>query len=160
LNANNKPCDQARNELVFAKGEVDTSVSNSGYLDPNESLKNDLEQLELETWILNAIEERIHKNNALVACRMVRKTSKKAQIFKEGWIVTVAIPLKLRRSVEPKRLLVWILSINNHSHMLMSRFGRIKGAFQPRQLNTVESNTLGLDIPIGWPENGPKILLT
>jgi hypothetical protein len=78
MNANNKPCDQARNELVFAKGEVDTSASNSGYLDPNESLENKLEQLELKTWILNAIKERIRKNNALVARRMARKTSKKA----------------------------------------------------------------------------------
>ena len=119
-----------------------------------------MKQLELETWILNAIKEHICKNNVLVAHRMVRKTSKKAQIFKEGWIVTVAIPLKLRHSIEPKRQLVWILNINNHSHMLMSKFGCIKGAFQPRQLNTVESNTLGLDIPIGWPENGSKILLT
>jgi hypothetical protein len=44
--------------------------------------------------------------------------------------------------------------------MLMSRFGRIRGAVQPAQLNVVESNTLGLDIPIDWPKNGPKILLT
>jgi hypothetical protein len=49
LNANNKPCNQARNELVFAKGEVDTGASDSGYLDLNESLKDELEQLELKT---------------------------------------------------------------------------------------------------------------
>jgi len=42
----------------------------------------------------------------------------------------------------------------------MSRFGRIKGGFQAGQLNTVKSNTLGLDIPHAWPESGPKILLT
>jgi hypothetical protein len=89
---------------VFAKGEVDTSASNSGYLDLDESLEDKLEQLELEKWILNAIKERIRKNNVLVARRMVNKTSKKAQVFKEGWIVTVAIPSKLRRSIEPKRL--------------------------------------------------------
>jgi len=42
----------------------------------------------------------------------------------------------------------------------MSRFERIKGDFQSRQLSTVESETLSLDILHGWPEIGPKILLT
>ena len=42
----------------------------------------------------------------------------------------------------------------------MSRFGRVKGGFQARQLNLVQSNTLGLDIPHAWPHNGPKILFT
>ena len=75
-------------------------------------------------------------------------------------MVTVAIPSKLRKSTKPKRLLVWIIGIAKHSHILMSRFGRIKGGFQAGQLNTVQSNTLGLDIPHAWPESGPKILLT
>jgi hypothetical protein len=34
---------------VFAEGEVDTSASNSSYLNLNESLKDELEQLELKT---------------------------------------------------------------------------------------------------------------
>jgi hypothetical protein len=42
----------------------------------------------------------------------------------------------------------------------MSRFGRLKGAFQSGQLNTVESKTLRLDIAKRWPDLGPKILLT
>jgi hypothetical protein len=109
---------------------------------------------------LNAIKERICKNNVLVARRTVKKTTKKAQVFKEGSIVTLAIPKKMQRSTEPIRLPVRILEINKHSHMLISRFGRIKGAFQPGQLNSVESNTLRLDIPTCWPEAGPKILLT
>jgi hypothetical protein len=75
-------------------------------------------------------------------------------------VVTVAIPSKLRKSTKPKRLPVWIIGIAKHSHILMSRFGRIKGGFQAGQLNTVQSNTLGLDIPHAWPESGPKILLT
>jgi hypothetical protein len=66
----------------------------------------------------------------------------------------------MRRTTEPKRLPVRILSINKHAYTLMSRFGRIKGAFQAGQLNTVESKTLGLDIAIRWPDTGPKILLT
>jgi hypothetical protein len=44
--------------------------------------------------------------------------------------------------------------------MLISRFKHIKGAFQPKQLNTVESDTLKLNILTGWLENGLKILLT
>jgi hypothetical protein len=52
------------------------------------------------------------------------------------------------------------LNINKTLHTLMCRFGRIKGAFQPGQLNTVVSATLGTDIPYAWPENAPKIVLT
>jgi hypothetical protein len=46
------------------------------------------------------------------------------------------------------------------SHTLIFRFGRIKGGFQSRQLNIVQFNTLGLDIPYAWPKSGPKIVLT
>jgi hypothetical protein len=81
--------------------------------------------------------------------------------LKEGWIVTLAIlKKKLQRSIEPKHLPVWILSINRHAYTLMSRFGRLKGAFQAGLLNTVESRTLGVDIAMRWPDAGPKILLT
>jgi hypothetical protein len=149
LNSNNKPCDVDGNELVFAPGEADAGASDSGYLDPN--AEEDEEP---------AIELRIRKNNVLVAERMVKKGAKKSQVFKEGWVVTLAIPSKMRRTTEPKRLPVRILSINKHAYTLMSRFGRIKGAFQAGQLNTVESKTLGLDIAIRWPDTGPKILLT
>jgi hypothetical protein len=158
LNSDNKPCDADGNELVFAPGEADTGASDGGYPDPD--AEDEEPTIELEKWILNAIEHRIRKNNVLVAERMVKKGAKKAQVFKEGWVVTVAIPSKMRRTTEPKRLPVRILSINKHSHTLMSRFGRIKGAFQAGQLNTVESKTLGLDIAMRWPDAGPKILLT
>ena len=52
------------------------------------------------------------------------------------------------------------MNINKQSHTLICRFGRIKGGFQAGQLNTVDSTTLGLNIPIGWPDAGPKILHT
>jgi hypothetical protein len=80
--------------------------------------------------------------------------------FKEGWVATLAIPSKMRRTTKPKRLPVRILSINKHSHTLISRFSCIKGAFQAGQLNTVESKTLRLDIAMRWPDTGLKILLT
>ena len=91
---------------------------------------------------------------------MVRKVAKKAQMFKRDLIVTEAIPSKLRGSIESKRLPVRVIGITKHSHTLMSRFGRIKGGFQAGQFNTIQSNTLGLDIPHAWSESGPKILLT
>jgi hypothetical protein len=159
LNSDNKPCDADGNELVFAAGEVDTSASDGGYPDPNAE-EDEEPAIELEKWILNAIELRIRKNNVLVARRMVKKGAKKARVFKEGSVVTLAIPSKMRRTTEPKRLPVRILSINKHSYTLMSRFGRLKGAFQAGQLNAVESKTLGLDIAVRWPATGPKILLT
>jgi hypothetical protein len=160
LNSDNKPCDADGNELVFPDG-MDSGASDSGYPELDaESPDDEPNGPELEKWILTAIEERVRKNNILVAGRMVKKATKKAQIFKRDWVVTVAIPSKLRKSTEPKRLPVRIIGIAKHSHTLMSRFGRIKGGFQAGQLNTVQSNTLGLDIPHAWPESGPKILLT
>ena len=125
LNVDNKLYNKDKNKLVVPN-RIDTSASNSRYKEL-ESLNN---TQELEKFILTAIEQRIRKNNILVASRIVKKASKKAQVFKEGWIVTVAIPSKLQQSVEPKRLLVRILGINQHSHTLISRFERIKGAFQ------------------------------
>jgi hypothetical protein len=108
LNSDNKPCDADRNKLVFLDG-VDTSASNSGYpeLDADtESPNNEPDGPELKKWILTAIEERVRKNNVLVAGRMLQRVAKKAQIFKRDCIVTVAIPAKLQRSTKPKRLLV------------------------------------------------------
>jgi hypothetical protein len=66
----------------------------------------------------------------------------------------------MHQSTEPKRLPVWILTVTRGSHTSMSRFRRLKGGFQTGQLNTVEPNTLGLDIPLAWPKGAPKILLT
>ena len=94
MNSNNKPCNADRNELVFAEGEIDTSASNSRYSDAED--KDDRQQIELNKWILNAIELQVYKNNLLVAGRIAKKEAKNAQVFKEGWIVTLAIPAKMQ----------------------------------------------------------------
>jgi hypothetical protein len=97
LNSDNKPCNVDGNKLVFLDG-VDTSASNGGYpkLDADtESPDNEPNGPKLEKWILTAIEERVRKNNILVAGRMVQRVAKKAQIFERDCIVTVAIPAKL-----------------------------------------------------------------
>ena len=106
LNSDNKPCDADGNELVFPDS-VDSNASDSGYPELDvESPNNKPNGPKLEKWILTAIEEWVRKNNILVAGRMVKKATKKAQIFKRDCIVTVAIPAKLQRSTKPKRLLV------------------------------------------------------
>jgi hypothetical protein len=98
LNANNKLCNSNGKELVFPDN-VDTSASDSGYPELDlESHNNGLDVPDvpkLEKWILTAIEEHVRKNNVLVASQIVRKTSKKAQIFKTDYVVTIAIPAKL-----------------------------------------------------------------
>jgi hypothetical protein len=43
-----------------------------------------LDRLELKQFILLAIKERICKNNVLVVAKIVKKGTKKAQIFKES----------------------------------------------------------------------------
>jgi hypothetical protein len=155
LNTDNKLYNTNRNKLVFAAGEVDTSTSNSSYPDPDKEDNN-----KVEKYIINTIELRVYQNNLLVAARIVKKRAKKAQVFKQGWVVILAILKKLQLSIKPKYLPVQIVSINKQLYILISRFGYIKGTFQAGQLNSVESNILGLDIAIDWPDTGPKILLT
>ena len=90
MNSNNKPCDADGNKLVFANS-VDTSASDGGYLDLDLDADADADAnadvdvdadagpaIELEKWIINAIELRIRKNNVLVAARIVKKGAKKA----------------------------------------------------------------------------------
>jgi hypothetical protein len=79
LNPDNKPCDADGNELVFLDG-VDSSASDGGYPELDADVDVDVESLDdkpngpkLEKWILTAIEERVRKNNVLVAGRMMRK---------------------------------------------------------------------------------------
>jgi hypothetical protein len=54
LNSDNKPCDANGNELLFAPREADTSASDGGYPDLN--AEDEEPAIELEKWILNAIE--------------------------------------------------------------------------------------------------------
>jgi hypothetical protein len=77
LNLNNNLYDADSNVLVFVDG-VDTSASNSRYLDVDANAQSLYNELELEEFILTAIEQRIRKNNVYVASRMVKKTTKKA----------------------------------------------------------------------------------
>jgi hypothetical protein len=112
---------------------VDTGASDGGYSDDANASDADPtvpnNQPVLKEFILTAIEQQIRKNNVKVASRMVKKTTKKAQIFKESSVVTLAIPAKLRRSTKPKRLPVRILIITRGSFTLISRFRRLKGGF-------------------------------
>jgi hypothetical protein len=78
LNPENQPCDANGDALVFAN-RVDTSASNSGYLDADmEKAYADTDKPELKEFILTALKQRIRKNNILVAARIVKKTTKKA----------------------------------------------------------------------------------
>jgi hypothetical protein len=99
LNVDNKLCNSDSKELVFLDN-VNTSASNSGYLELDPESYNNRPDApdvpKLEKWILTTIEEHVRKNNVLVTSQIVRKTSKKAQIFKTDHVVTIAIPAKLR----------------------------------------------------------------
>lgn len=68
LNVDNKLCDADRDELVFANG-VDTGASDGGYPDLDPDLDADADAdaglaIELEKWIINAIELRIRKTTS------------------------------------------------------------------------------------------------
>jgi hypothetical protein len=66
LNLDNKLCNADSNVLVFVN-KVNTSASNSGYLDVDANTQLLYNELELEEFILTAIEQRICKNNVCVA---------------------------------------------------------------------------------------------
>jgi hypothetical protein len=64
LNVYNKLCDKDGNELVFVVREVDTSTSDSGYLNLNADVDADVDagvgantesDIKLKKWIINAI---------------------------------------------------------------------------------------------------------
>jgi hypothetical protein len=94
LNLENQPCNTNSNTLVFAN-RVDTGTSNSSYPDNIEEADTNIDKPKLEEFIFTVLKQYIYKNNIFVAARIVKKTAKKAQIFKEGWIAILAIPAKL-----------------------------------------------------------------
>jgi hypothetical protein len=115
---------------------------------------------EAEEYILTAIEQRIKANNAIVAEKMVRKSKKQAVVFKDGALVTLAIPAKIRLSLEPKRLLCRIIQCVRGRYTLTFKFGRIKGSWTASELNGIDTPESGRDIPSYWPDNGPTTPLT
>jgi hypothetical protein len=78
LNLSNKPCDTTSNKLVFAPKEVDTSTSNSSYLDNKDINNKVLKTLKLKLFIILAIKKQVYKNNMLVATKIKKKSAKKA----------------------------------------------------------------------------------
>jgi hypothetical protein len=92
-----------------------------------------------EEYILTAIEQRIKANNAIVAEKIVRKSKKQAVVFKDGALVTLAIPAKIRLSLEPKRLLCCIIQYVHGRYTLTFKFGRIKGSWTASELNGIDT---------------------
>ena len=79
---------------------------------PNSEDEGDLDfsetDIEAEEYILTELEHWVQENNTRVAVRMVKKAGGKARRFAKGWIVTLAIPSKLRLRTKSKRLLCYV----------------------------------------------------
>ena len=58
--------------------------------------------IEVEDYILTAIEKQIKQNNQVVVSKIVTRSAKTALVFEEGSIITLAIPLRLQLLVEAK----------------------------------------------------------
>jgi hypothetical protein len=82
---------------------------------------------ETEAFILTIIGRRIRKNSLVVAAKMVAKTAKKATVFNEGSLITLAILLNLRLFIEAKRLVCRAVRRHKHSHSLSTKYGPLKG---------------------------------
>jgi hypothetical protein len=49
---------------------------------------------------------------------MIKANSRRNELFLDGTIATLQIPLKLQLATEPSRLLVWILEYKNGQYKL------------------------------------------
>jgi hypothetical protein len=140
-----------RNTYKDSNANEDTN-SNAGYPPETDD--------EAEGYILTAIEQRIKANNILVAEKIVYKSKRKAILFADGILVTLAIPSKMRLSLEPKRMLCRIIKYIQGRYTLTFKFGRFKGTWTASQLNRIQDLESGVEIPLYWPDNGPTIALT
>jgi hypothetical protein len=93
---------------------------------------------------------------------MVAKTAKKETVFKEGSLITLAIPLKLRLSTKAKRLVCQVVRRYKHLYSLSTKYRLLKGLATARQMNPITSPDLAVlkDIRVDWPNNIVKISLT
>jgi hypothetical protein len=114
--------------------------------------------IEAEEYILTELEYHIRQNNTGVAARMVKKAGKKTRVFKKSWLVTLAIPSKLRLHTEPKCLLCQIVKVTKNQYFLDSTKGPISRSHSALQLNLVESADQSW-IPIAWPAGIPKLTI-
>jgi hypothetical protein len=114
--------------------------------------------IEEEEYTLTELERIVRKNNARVATQMVKKAHGQAWIFKKGWIITLAIPSKLRLRTEPKRIPCRIDNITKNQYFLSSTKGPLRGSHSASQLNPVEAPDQSL-IPMNWPDRTAKLTL-
>ena len=80
-------------------------------------------------------------------------------VIPDGAIALLLIPTKLRLSTEARRLLVRVISYYKDQYTLLSAYGQLKGRYQGKGLNSVDSSiaeSLGQDIPREPPETSAK----
>jgi hypothetical protein len=140
--------------------DAEDNIDDKDSLDNNSDNKYPKTDDEAKEYILTAIKQRIKANNAIVAKKMVQKSKKQATVFEEGSLVTLAIPAKIRLSLEPKRLLCRVIHCIRGRYTLTFKFGRIKGSWTASELNGIDTPESGQDIPHYWPDNGPTTPLT
>jgi hypothetical protein len=115
--------------------------------------------IEAEEYTLTELECLVRKNNTRVAAQIVKKARGKARTFQKGWLITLAIPSKLRLRTEPKWILCCIDQVTKNQYSLTSTKGPLRGSHSASQLNPVEAPDQSL-IPMNWPEGTTKLTLT
>jgi hypothetical protein len=94
-----------------AKGDADNEDAKDD-VDDEDDLNNNSDNEypktddEAEEYILTAIEQCIKANNAIITKKMVWKSKKQAVVFKDGALVTLAIPAKILSRPDMSRLTV------------------------------------------------------
>jgi hypothetical protein len=109
--------------------------------------------------VLTEIEARVVANDARLHAQMIKANSRRSELFLDGTIATLWIPLKLRLATEPSRLAVRILEYKNGQYKLQCRHGRLAGRYQGGELNSIDpsiSDLLGNNIRTKLEEKAGK----
>jgi hypothetical protein len=100
--------------------------------------------------IITAIEGRVTIQNAKNASQMVNRGSKNKELIalQIGWIISLAIPRKLRLAAESSRLYCRLVGKSSKGLQLLSEFGELTGRYPISDVNTIESGIqAGIEIP-------------
>ena len=80
---------------------------------------------------------------------MIRGSTTKNSIeFQLGWIVSLAIPRKLRLAAEPSRIYCRLVGKSLKGLQLLTEFGELQGRYPTSEVNIVESSQeAGIQLP-------------
>lgn len=124
--------------------ESNTTTSTAGALAVHASDASSADDTDETPSLRTALEERIFQNNKKLAAKMIAKAGRKATEFKEGALVSLAIPRQLKLSTELKRLPCRVVKVIKGSYTLLCQFGHLRGRYRANNLNALQYESVNL----------------